>query len=71
MVHHGGVSKGSMNFLVIFPNYNLVIDASINARTREFSEFTKEVRVLANFFLEAIERQEVDLYKEIKNLNQS
>jgi len=67
MVHHGGVSKGSMNFLVIFPNYNLVIDASINARAEEFHYFSKEVRVLANYFLETIKKEPVDSHQDILN----
>lgn len=51
MVHHGGVSKGSMNFLVMFPEYDLVIDAAINTRTSDFLIFWEEVMKLASFFL--------------------
>ena len=51
MVHHGGVSKGSMNFLVLFPDYNMVINASINTRTEDFLLFWDEVMELASFFL--------------------
>lgn len=51
MVHHGGVSKGSMNFLVLFPEYELVIDASINTRAEDFLIFWEEVMKLASFFL--------------------
>jgi CubicO group peptidase (beta-lactamase class C family) len=51
MVHHGGVSKGSMNFLVLFPEYELVIDASINTRTEDFLIFWEEVMKVASFFL--------------------
>ena len=56
IVHHGGVSKGSMNFLLLFPDYDLVIDASINARTASFADFSAEVHKLANFFLKEIEK---------------
>lgn len=52
IVHHGGVSKGSMNFLLLFPDYDLVIDASINARVDHFGDFAAEVRKLANLFLD-------------------
>ena len=69
MVHHGGVSKGSMNFLVIFPNYNLVLDASINARVKHFGDFAAEVRQLANIFLQSIERNELPMYQEIKKVS--
>lgn len=36
MVHHGGVSKGSMNLLCLFPNKNVVIDVAINGRQKDF-----------------------------------
>ena len=39
MVHHGGVSKGSMNLLYLFPYENVVIDVAINGREKEF-DFT-------------------------------
>ena len=54
IVHHGGVSKGSMNFLLLFPDYDLVIDASINARAASFGDFSAEVHKLANLFLQEI-----------------
>lgn len=63
MVHHGGVSKGSMNFLVMFPEYNMVINASINARAARFGEFWREVLTLANFFLEDLERNDLEHLK--------
>lgn len=66
MVHHGGVSKGSMNFLVLFPNYDFVIDASINARAETFDDFAKEVRQLANFFLTTIKKKELTNHLLIK-----
>lgn len=36
MVHHGGVSKGSMNLLCIFPNEAVVINVAINGRPKDF-----------------------------------
>ena len=60
---HGGVSKGSMNFLVLFPDYNMVINASINARAEQFGYFWKEVLKLANIFISSIEtsnKQEIE-----------
>lgn len=41
IVHHAGVSKGSMNFLCLFPESNVVIDVAINGRTNKanFSPF--------------------------------
>nr|WP_299343699.1 serine hydrolase [Allomuricauda sp.] len=65
MVHHGGVSKGSMNFLVLFPEYDLVIDASINARAEHFGDFAREVRKIANCFLKTLPKQESALFHKI------
>ncbi|PRX54385.1 serine hydrolase domain-containing protein [Flagellimonas meridianipacifica] len=65
MVHHGGVSKGSMNFLVLFPEYGLVVDASINARAEHFGDFAKEVRKIANCFLKNLPKQESVLFHKI------
>lgn len=65
MVHHGGISKGSMNFLVLFPNYGLVVDASINGRLENFGKFSSEVRKFANLFLSNIPKKESKLYKEL------
>jgi len=51
IVHHAGISKGAMNFLILFPEYELVINASINTRTDEFWTFGNEVIALAGFFI--------------------
>ncbi|NQZ75543.1 MAG: beta-lactamase family protein [Ekhidna sp.] len=59
IVHHGGVSKGSMNFLILFPEYNMVINASINARAEEFGHFSDQVYRLASIFLSELEKRDV------------
>ena len=66
MVHHGGVSKGSQNFLVIFPDYDLVIDGSINTNVEDFGTFSKEMYKIANHFLMQIQKEEHLMYREIK-----
>ena len=71
MVHHGGVSKGSQNFLVLFPNYDLVIDASINTNVDDFGTFSQEVYKIAHVFLKTIEKEEKVLFREIKELTES
>lgn len=63
IVHHGGVSKGSQNFLLIFPNYELVIDASINANVEHFPDFSAEVKKVAAVFLAGLERDQTELYR--------
>jgi CubicO group peptidase (beta-lactamase class C family) len=55
IVHHGGVSKGSMNFLVLFPEHNLVIDAAINARAENFGYLWGEVMQIASYFINDLE----------------
>ena len=67
IVHHGGVSKGSQNFLLIFPNYELVINASINANVEPFSKLSNEVKKIAAVFLEGLEKKELEMYREIAN----
>ena len=71
MVHHGGVSKGSQNFLVLFPNYDLVIDASINTNVENFGTFSNEVYKIAHAFLKTIEKEETILYQEIKMITEN
>ncbi|MEM1003249.1 MAG: hypothetical protein AAGH46_11435, partial [Bacteroidota bacterium] len=65
MVHHGGVSKGSQNFLIIFPNYELVINGSINANVESFSILADEVKKVAAIFLKGLEKEETHLFREI------
>lgn len=52
IVHHGGVSKGAMNLLILFPNHKLVVNASINTRTENFGVFWHEVMMLASYFID-------------------
>ncbi|MEW2921228.1 serine hydrolase domain-containing protein [Muricauda sp. ANG21] len=58
IVHHGGVSKGSMNFLLLLPEYDFVIDASINSRTENFGYLWGEVMQIASFFINEYENEE-------------
>ncbi|MDN5202264.1 serine hydrolase domain-containing protein [Fulvivirgaceae bacterium BMA10] len=58
-VHHGGVSQGAMNYLVLFPEYNLTINGTINTNTPTFNVFASEVTKLANFFLIEIDKKNV------------
>lgn len=69
IVHHGGVSKGSQNFLLLFPEHDFVINASINANVDSFSKLSAEVKQLAHFFLETLEKKELELYGTITTIN--
>ncbi len=37
--NHGGVSRGSQNWLLVFPDYEMVIAFSANLKTKEFHHF--------------------------------
>jgi CubicO group peptidase (beta-lactamase class C family) len=48
--HHGGVSKGAMSWLVVYPDYDLSVAVNINTRATTFSEFSEiEDRITALF----------------------
>ena len=53
IVHHGGISKGSMSWLVVYPEIDIVIALNINARVEEFSDFSKASAQLAEIFYAA------------------
>lgn len=53
IVHHGGISKGAMSWLVIYPDLDVVIALNTNARTKEFSDFSKPSAQLAEIFFTA------------------
>ena len=52
--HHGGVSKGSMNWFVVYPDERIVVDIAINARADNFSEFARQEKRITALFLKAI-----------------
>lgn len=54
--HHGGVSKGAMSWLVVYPDYHLSIAVNINTRTEEFSDFNSIEGKIAALFLRRIEQ---------------
>jgi CubicO group peptidase (beta-lactamase class C family) len=54
--HHGGVSKGAMSWLVVYPDYHLSIAVNINTRARTFGEFAEVEDRIAVLFLDRIEQ---------------
>ncbi len=52
-VHHGGVSKGSNAWLIIYPEYELVVAMTSNARAEEFSDFAGPAHDLFRLFRQA------------------
>jgi CubicO group peptidase (beta-lactamase class C family) len=53
--HHGGVSKGAMSWLVVYPAYHLSIAVNINTRADTFAEFAEVEDEIAALFLERME----------------
>lgn len=53
--HHGGVSKGAMSWLVVYPDYELSIAVNINTRAETFGTFASVEDQIAVLFLERIE----------------
>lgn len=50
-VHHGGVSKGSYSWLVIYPEHRLVVALNANARLDEFGDFIAIEQAITRSFL--------------------
>jgi CubicO group peptidase (beta-lactamase class C family) len=55
--HHGGVSKGAMNWLVIYPDLSIVVNLSMNTRIEIFSEFSKYEKDITHIFLATMEER--------------
>lgn len=51
-VHHGGVSKGSNAWLIVYPDYELVVAVVANARAEDFSHFAGPAHELFRIFSE-------------------
>jgi len=48
--NHGGVSRGSQSWLIVFPDYEMAIAVNINSRTEEFFDFAKVYRDIFQAF---------------------
>lgn len=50
LLHHGGVSRGAMSWLVLYPDLGIAIAVNINAETPEFADFASvELGILRIF----------------------
>ena len=54
--HHGGVSRGAMSWLVIYPDLGLVVAVNINTNTPEFGDFAAVEPELTRLFARAAGR---------------
>lgn len=58
VVHHGGVAMGSTSFLVLFPDYKLVVSLLMNRdKPSDFSDFSKYAFLIAEEFIREAEKQ--------------
>lgn len=52
--HHGGVSKGAMSWLVVYPGFGLSIAVNINTHGTTFGDFARVEPVLREAFISAL-----------------
>ncbi len=55
-VHHGGVSKGSYSWLVLYPERRLAVSLMMNGRARQFADFAGEELALTRLLLRAMDK---------------
>jgi CubicO group peptidase (beta-lactamase class C family) len=56
VAHHGGVSRGAMSWLIIYPDLGLVAAVNINTNTPEFGDFASVEPEITRLFAEAAGR---------------
>lgn len=61
--HHGGVSKGAMSWLVVYPDYHLSIAVNINTRATTFGDFAEVERRIRVLFLDRMDELEQSGHK--------
>ncbi len=54
--HHGGVSRGAMSWLVVYPDLGLSVAVNINTNTAEFGDFASAEPEITRAFAEAAGR---------------
>lgn len=56
IVHHGGVSRGAMSWLILYPELGIAVAVNINTETGEFSDFSSVEPEITRLFAEAVGR---------------
>ena len=56
IVHHGGVSRGAMSWLILYPELGIAAAVNINTETDEFSDFSSVEPEITRLFAEAVGR---------------
>ena len=55
--HHGGVTKGAMSWLIVYPAYDMSVAVNIKTRAETFQVFAAVEDKIAAAFLNALEAQ--------------
>lgn len=56
VVHHGGVSRGAMSWLIVYPELGISAAININAETPAFADFSSVEPAIVRLFAEAADR---------------
>ncbi len=56
IVHHGGVSRGAMSWLVLYPELGIAVALNMNTQAEEFSDFSSIEPEITRLFAEAAGR---------------
>ena len=56
IVHHGGVSRGAMSWLILYPELGMAVAVNINTETEEFGDFSSVEPEITRLFAEAVGR---------------
>lgn len=56
IIHHGGVSRGAMSWLTIYPELGISVAVNINTNTPEFGDFARVEADIVRIFADAAQR---------------
>jgi serine beta-lactamase-like protein LACTB len=56
LLHHGGVSRGAMSWLALYPDLGIAVAVNINAETPDFADFSSVERDILRLFAKAADR---------------
>ncbi|MAB69713.1 MAG: hypothetical protein CMH91_00935 [Oceanicaulis sp.] len=56
IVHHGGVSRGAMSWLILYPELGMAVALNINTETDEYGDFSSVEPEITRLFAEAAGR---------------
>lgn len=57
LIHHGGVSRGAMSWLALYPELAIAVAVNINTNTPEFGDFARVEADILRIFAEVAKRE--------------